>query len=163
MPDPRLAGAGQAPSENRLCGLARYILEERERRRWHFPRAVFDEIPWEMLLLLFASEPEALPKAAMVNALLVAPEVIDRWIDYLEREGLLRKVRELDGAAVLQLTPHGLSSLELYLLDRLERAEAIGSQIKTGGGTGLPGWAVALLMLATAILSGATTWSLAAG
>jgi hypothetical protein len=161
LPDPSLAGAGQAPTEERLQGLARYILEERARRRWHFPRVVFDEIPWEMLLLLYASESRSLSKAALVNGILVAPEVVDRWIDYLELEGLITRLHDPGGSAGLQLTSAGLASLELYLSDRLQRAEDVSSGRRRGEGAGLPGWAVALLLLGTAILSGAMSWSLA--
>lgn len=160
MADPR--PAGQAPAENRLQDLARYILEERERRRWHFPRAVFDEIPWEILLLLYASESRSLSRDALVNGILVAPAVVDRWIDYLEREALLHRIRESGESAAFQLAPAGLASLELYLRDRLQRAEAGDAARKPGDGAGLPGWCVALLLLAAALLSAAMTWFLVA-
>jgi hypothetical protein len=161
LPDPRLAGARQAPSEDRLQELARYILEERERRQWHFPRAVFDEIPWEILLLLYASDSGSLSKAALVDAMLAAPELVDRWTDYLEREGLLERLRDLQGAPALKLTPGGLSSLELYLFDRLIRSGALELARTEAGEARLPGWAVGLLMLGTALVSGAMAWSLA--
>ena len=106
------------------------------------------------------SESRSLSKAALVNGVLVAPEVVDRWIDYLEREGLLTRLHDPGGSAGLQLTFAGLASLELYLSDRLQRA----GEFESGRGrerAGLPGWAVALLMLGTAILSGTMGWSLA--
>ncbi len=141
--------------------MARYILEERDRRRWHFPRAVFDEIPWEILLLLYVSDSRSLSKSALVNGILVSPESVDRWIDYLEREALLRRSQDPDGSAALELTPVGLASLELYLLDRLQRSEAntIAGPRK---GASLPAWVIVLLLLGTAILSIAITWFLAA-
>lgn len=156
MADPHPAGQ----AEDRLQGLARYILEERERRRWHFPRVIFDEIPWEMLLLLYTSESRALPRSALVNGILVAPAVVDRWIDYLVRESLLGEVQDPRGSLVLQLTPRGLASLELYLRDRLQRAEAGNPERKRGDRAWLPGWSVALLLLGTAILSGVVAWLL---
>ena len=163
MADQRLAGARQAPIERRLRTLARNILEERERRQWHFPRAVFDEIPWEMLLLLYASESGSLSEQALVKAVRVGPELVDRWTDYLEREGLLTRLRDLEGAPALNLTPKGLSALELYLFDRSVRADAIEAAIREAKKrAGLPDWAVALLVLGAAVLSGATTWSLIA-
>lgn len=162
LPNPRLAGAWQAPAEDQLQALARYILEERERRQWHFPRAVFNEIPWEILLLLFASEPAPLSKSTLVDAMLVRPEVVDRWADYLEREGSLRRSRDLQGAPALKLTPEGWSSLELYLLDRLNRADAIDLARNPADGARFPDWAVGLLIVAAAVLSGAVTWSLVA-
>lgn len=161
MPDRQTAGAGDVSTEDRLQELARYILEERERRRWHFPRAVFDEIPWEMLLLLYASESKSLSKAALVNGILVSPKLVDRWTDYLEREGLLRRTRDADGPPALKLTPEGLYSLELYLLDRLQReSNTFGN--RPAAATGMPGWAVGLLMFGTAVLSGAMTLLLVA-
>lgn len=162
MPDPNLAGAGQAPTEDRLRGLARYILEERERRQWHFPRAVFDEIPWETLLLLYASEPAPLSKTELVKAMAVAPEVVDRWADYLERQALLERLPDIQGAPALKLTAGGLSSLKLYLFDRLIRADSTELAKRKDWRTRLPNWAVGLLMLGTALVSGAVTWSLVA-
>lgn len=163
MADQRLAGARQVPIEYRLRTLARYILEERERRQWHFPRAVFDETPWEMLLLLYASESGSLSEPALVNAMRVAPELVDRWTDYLELEGLLTRLRDLEGARALKLTPQGMSALELYLLDRLVRADAVEAAMREAEKrAGLPDWAVGLLVLGAAVLSGAMTWSLIA-
>jgi hypothetical protein len=153
--------AGQAPGEDRLRELARFILEERERRRWHFPRAVFDEIPWEMLLLLYGSEVGSLSTKALVNGILVAPAVVDRWSDYLEREGLVLRLQKFDGPPEFQLTPLGLASLELYLSDRLDRAESSNPQGRRAPGSGFPAWNVALLLLGTAILSALLTWTLA--
>jgi hypothetical protein len=135
--------------QDRLQALARYILEERERRRWHFPKAVFDEIPWEMLLLLYASQSGSLSRASVANGILAAPAVVDRWVEYLEREGLVmtdpRRPREL------RLTAAGLSSLELYLRDRLQRG--LAANARPGPRAGLRGWRLAFLLLATAILS----------
>jgi hypothetical protein len=162
LPDPRPADGRQAPPDDRLKRLARYILEERERRQWHFPRAVFDEIPWETMLHLYASEPAPVSKAELVKAMLVAPELVDRWADYLEREGLLVKLQVLGGAVSLKLTREGLSSLEFYLLDRLVRADASEPVERSEGRPRLPNWAAGLLMLGAAILSAAMTWSLAA-
>jgi hypothetical protein len=159
LADPRLAEAGQAPPEDRLRALALYILEERERRRWHFPRAVFDEVPWEMLLLLYASRSGPLSAVSIANGIFAAPDVVDRWIDYLEREGL---VERRPGKAALRLTDSGLSSLELYLRDRLQRAGP-ADEGSIGGARGLYGLRLALLLLATAILSGTMGWALASG
>lgn len=161
LPDPGPAGAGEAQAQHRLQGLARYILDERERRRWHFPRAVFDEIPWEILLLLYASESRSLSKTALVNGLLVSPDLVGRWIDYLEREVLLKRSQDHDGSPALELTPGGLASLELYLLDRLQRSGA-GVMVGPHKPASLPAWGIALLVLVTAILSVAATWFLVA-
>jgi hypothetical protein len=158
--DPRPAGGRQTPTEDRLQALALYILEERERRQWHFPRAVFDEIPWETLLLLYASEPVPLSKAELVKAMSAAPDVVDRWADYLEREALLTKLAGIEGAPALKLTRAGLRSLKLYLFDRLTRADATERGRREIEGASLSIWGVGLLMLGTAVLSVVTTWSL---
>jgi hypothetical protein len=162
LPDPGPAGGRQAPADDRLKQLARHILEERERRQWHFPRALFDEIPWETLLFLYESQPAPLSKAELVEAMLVAPELVDRWADYLEREGLLIKLPAPGGATDFRLAPRGLSSLELYLLDRLIRSGGADPRTAAQGRARLPNWGVGLLLLGTAALSAAATLSLVA-
>lgn len=100
------------------------------------------------LLLLYASKSGPPSTASIAKGILAAPEVVDRWLDYLERQGL---VETHPAKAALRLTDSGLSSLELNLRDRLQRAGR-GSAPGKGDAGGLAGLRLALLLLATAIL-----------
>jgi DNA-binding MarR family transcriptional regulator len=77
--------------KNRLRELARHILDERDRRNWYFPRALFDEAPWQLLLALYVSDTRRLSSDALSNSVLESPATASRWIDYLETEGLVNR------------------------------------------------------------------------
>lgn len=109
-----------------LRALARQILDERERRNWYLPKAAFGECAWEMLLLLYASDTQALSSETLFNATLTTPTNGRRWIDFLQNEGLATITGGLrdESRAWVELTPEGLYALELYLSDRLQRTQS---------------------------------------
>jgi hypothetical protein len=74
----------------------------------------------------------------------------------------LVKLPASGGTSVFRLAPRGLSSLELYLLDRLIRSGGADPRTAAQGRARLPIWGVGLLILGTAALSAAATWSLVA-
>jgi hypothetical protein len=138
-----------------LQDLARHILDERDRRQWYFPRVFFDEAPWQLLLVLYVSDTRRLSSEALANSLLQSRSATSRWIDYLETEGLItRRVEPSDKSrSMVELTPLAVGILDLYLSDRLQRAEQrskpaerrsqpVGSQLTVG-----------IVVLVTAILS----------
>lgn len=111
---------------NRLRSLAHYILNERERRYWFLPRGMFDETPWQMLLLLYVSETQKLPLATLADSLMITPECASRWINYLDLESLVTRYDDPSARSktVVELAPKGQRSLEMYLADRLARFES---------------------------------------
>ena len=111
--------------KERLRDLARHILDEADRRHSYFPRFVFDDMPWRMLLILYVSETSRLSSESLRHGVLAPPSTGNRWIDYLASEGLVtRHVQPSDETrSMVELTPKGIGLLELYLGDRLQRAE----------------------------------------
>lgn len=111
--------------KGQLQDLARYILDERERREWYFPRILFNETPWQMLLVLYLSETGRLSSDALFNSVLVSPSTGSRWIEYLANEDLVTRHAEPseESRSMVELAPKGLNLLQLYLSDRLLRAE----------------------------------------
>jgi DNA-binding MarR family transcriptional regulator len=148
-------------TKRRLRNLARHILDERDRRQWFFPRALFDEIPWQMLLVLYVSETSRLSSDSLCHSVLAQPTTGNRWIDYLSSADLVtRRVEPSDHSrSIVELTPKGFELLELYLSDRLQREAGTtppdrSVQLKRSG------MFVAVLVLAIAALSAAITYLL---
>ena len=112
-------------TKGRLQDLARHILDERDRRQWYFPRIFFDEMPWQILLILYVSETGRLSSDSLWRSLLAQPSTGNRWIDYLESEELVtRHVEPSDKSrSMVELAPKGIGLLDLYLSDRLQRGE----------------------------------------
>lgn len=112
-------------TKGRLQDLARHILDERDRRQWYFPRILFDELPWQILLILYVAETGRLSSDCLWHSLLVQPSTGNRWIDYLESEELVtRHVEPSDKSrSMVELAPKGMGLLDLYLGDRLRRSE----------------------------------------
>lgn len=148
--------------------LARQIIDERERRNWFFPKATFGESAWEMLLLLYTSDTHSLSSQILFNATLSTPTLGERWLDFLQDEGLIMKIDGFleEARGSVALTPKALHALELYLSDRLHRTQR-GNGPSRNSGWSVPASvfrkakvpaAVAAAVLAGAILCLSACW-----
>lgn len=118
--DPPHQGEGTAPemSAPTLMRRARDTLANRRRRQDIFGKAMFGEPAWEMLLLLYITEPgprQSISRLADESG--ASRTTALRWIDYLEGQGLIcREAHPNDRrVAFVQLTDKGRRSIELYL------------------------------------------------
>lgn len=143
--------------KDRLQGLARRILEEQGRRREYFPKGLFDDVPWRMLLILYVSGTARLSSDSLWRSSLARPAEGNRWIDYFANEGLVtRHVEPSDRArSMVELTPKGIGMLDLYLRDRLQRGEFRTVQLENSRGrAGFP--SAAVVMITAAVSAGIT-------
>jgi hypothetical protein len=149
-------------TKSRLQGLARHILDEQDRRQRYFPRVLFDDLPWRMLLTLYVSETGRLSSDFLWHSVLAPPATGSRWIDYLANEELVtRHIEPSDKLrSMVELSPKGIGLLDLYLKDRLRLGElwAKPSQEKAGARKG--GASVGVILLVTAALSAGITYFL---
>lgn len=149
-------------TKGRLRGLARHILDERDRRQWYFPRALFNEIPWQMLLVLYASETNRLSSESLCRSVLARPVTGNRWIDYLASEELVtRRVEPSDKSrSVVELAPKSIELLELYLSDRLQRDEVRAEPYGPAAQSRRSATFAVVVALVTATLSAGITYLL---
>jgi hypothetical protein len=150
--------------KSRLQALARDMLDEQDRRQRYFPRVLFDELPWRILLTLYVSGTGRLSSDFLWQHLLAQPAAGSRWIDYLASEDLVtRHVEPSDKSrSMVELSPKGIGLLDLYLEDRLQLGE-----VRSGPGPkhifrGKSGRSVGFMMLVTAALSAGFTYFLTA-
>ena len=149
-------------TKRQLQDLARHILDERDRCKWYFPRLLFDEVPWQMLLVLYVSETSRLSSESLCGSILAPLTAGNRWIDYLAREDLVTQhVEPSDRSrSIVELAPKGLSSLELYLTDRLQRAEERSKTNLEVVNSTRPTLSLGLIALVIAALSAGVTYLL---
>jgi len=152
--------AVDAGLKSRLQGLARHILDERNRRQGYFPRLLFDEAPWQMLLLLYVSETSRLSSESLSRSVPAQPATGNRWIDYLAAEDLVtRRAEPSDRSrSMVELAPKGIGLLELYLGDRLERGMLRTKPDLEAAQPGRSGTSVGIIVLVTAALSAGVTY-----
>lgn len=115
---PPLGQSSSSTAEADLAALAQRILAARRRRPHHFPAAIFGELAWDILLLLFIMEEQQTLTVGVAAQLLGAPgSTTSRWIDYLKKEQLIARSRHPtdDRVMFVALTDKGKQSLELYL------------------------------------------------
>ena len=138
-----------------LQDLARHILDERARREWYFPRVLFNETPWQMLLVLYVSETRRMSSDGLSNSVVVSPSTGLRWIEYLANEELVTQHAEPSdkSRSMVELAPKGLNLLQLYLSDRLMRAEQRYRPIDNESHSTKSRIAIGLALLVTAALS----------
>lgn len=141
--------------KSRLQALARHMLDEQERRQRYFPRVIFDELPWRILLTLYVSETGRLSSDFLWQGLLARPEATSRWIDYLAIEDLVtRHVEPSDKSrSMVELSPKGIGLLDLYLKDRLRLGELLTEPGPMNSLRWKSGKSVDFIMLVTAALS----------
>lgn len=98
---------------------ARIVLESRRRRFRYFKRSMFGEPAWDMLLVLYITEPtEGRQSISRLAELVETPiSTTARWIDYLERERLVeREPHPTDKRAIyIRLVAKGRDLLDAYL------------------------------------------------
>jgi DNA-binding MarR family transcriptional regulator len=154
------------PSPGRLQLLASDVLSERARRLRFFPQASFGEVSWDILLSLYVS-PDPVMLKTLADQLGQSIEVTDRWISYLDKEGIATKTEGKSSAiyARVELTRKGRDSLTLYLTETMRRQNQRHCEYAPGAGSGF-GFApraVTVLTLGTAIFSAALTWCFMSG
>lgn len=102
-----------------LLSKARRILRNRQLRSEYFNRAMFSEAAWDILLLLYVTDSAGAlqTQATLSKGLATPPTTIQRWVDYLEKERLVRRHPHPTDrrTAFVGLTDKGRNALENYL------------------------------------------------
>lgn len=112
---------GEAGGEGRqlLVAAAERIISNRQRRSDFFNRAMFSEAAWDILVLLYVTELAGTrqTQATLSKRLATPPTTIQRWVDYLEKEHLVRRdAHPTDRrTAFVSLMDKGRKALEDYL------------------------------------------------
>lgn len=95
------------------------IIRNRQLRSDYFHRAIFSEAAWDILLVLYVTESTGTPQtqATLSKGLATPPTTVQRWVDYLEKEHLVRRDPHPTDrrTAVVSLLDKGRKSLEDYL------------------------------------------------
>lgn len=108
---PDISGTG-SPAE--FVEEARKLYDRRRAREELFGSGMFGEPAWDILLAAYVV---ASASAAKLTRELGLPmSVISRWVQVLERDGLLRSTRGdlIPFSASLQLTPEGRKRMDQY-------------------------------------------------
>lgn len=100
--------------ECKLVRTAEGILLRRRRRNSEFDSGIFDEPAWDMLLELYVRETSGTSCTAeeLKAASAVASSTAERWLHYLEKEGL----------AVCRYYPRGQGTVFVALTNRARQA-----------------------------------------
>ena len=112
--DSLVVGRPRAASEETLCA----VIRSRAQRDKFFPRFLFADPAWDMLIDLYASN--VAKRRVSVSSLCMASNVPAttalRWINTLEDEGLIVRTDDVSdkGRHFLSLTEAGLSSMDGY-------------------------------------------------
>ncbi|MDP9423683.1 MAG: winged helix DNA-binding protein [Pseudomonadota bacterium] len=92
--DGSAAHAAQAArSGHWLLARAQQVLRHRQLRTEYFPRSIFSEAAWEILLVLYVTD-SAGPRqtlASLAKLTATPPTTVQRWVDYLVRERLVQR------------------------------------------------------------------------
>lgn len=116
----------------RASGLAaaRLSMASRNDRSKFFPRAMFGEPAWDLLLALYAHQgrSHALTISNLANIAQTPVTTALRWIDYLDEKGLvLRERSNIDRrASEIRLSDDGRARLDRYFLDMIARVDESG-------------------------------------
>ncbi len=112
-------GDREAISREEFVLRARIVLESRRLRFRYFKRSMFGEPAWDMLLVLYITEPtEGRQSISKLAELVETPlSTTVRWIDYLERERLVeREPHPTDRRVIfIRLAAKGRDVLDAYL------------------------------------------------
>jgi DNA-binding MarR family transcriptional regulator len=121
----RMLGAAPAASpppdidRERLVDRARVIFAERKRRGEFFPRRLFNEPAWDMLLALYVTDSSGGRQTiGKLVSWIGAPQTTAlRWIDYLESRQMLSRQQHVRDRRItfVDLTDKGKQMLENYL------------------------------------------------
>lgn len=117
-------GAEPAPGSDDYClpraeliARAETIFRERQRRNRFFSRSMFAEPAWDMLLALYVMQGHRVNVATLVSMVDVPQTTGLRWLQYLEKERLVRRVPDPDDRrqVSVHLIDPGFARLEAYL------------------------------------------------
>jgi DNA-binding MarR family transcriptional regulator len=116
---PARCGNGGTRQASELAERAEGMLRRRQVRSLYFPRSMFSEPAWDILLALYVAECAGLPTTVSNLAVRVQVPTTSslRWLGYLEAQGLIgRTAHPTDRrASLVQLTDKGRADLETYL------------------------------------------------
>lgn len=102
-----------------LVSKAERLIRNRQLRSNYFHRAMFSEAAWDILLVLYVTESAGTPQtqATLSKGLATPPTTVQRWVDYLEKEHLVRRDPHPTDrrTAVVSLLDKGRKALEDYL------------------------------------------------
>lgn len=108
----------------RLLATAERLIRNRQLRCEHFHRAMFSEAAWDILLMLYVSDSAGEPQtqATLSKGLATPPTTIQRWVDYLEKERLVRRDPHPTDrrTSFVSLLEKGREALENYLAEVAE-------------------------------------------
>ena len=106
-----------------LQTLAQSVFVHRKRRHRFFPRAMFGEPAWDMLLSLFITDVSGARQTVgrLTDVTETPPTSALRWIQYLEKERLVEREPHPTDRRILfiELTDKGRRSVEAWLLSLL--------------------------------------------
>jgi hypothetical protein len=76
---------------NDATALAKQIIAIRSRRKAYFDNDLFDEEPWDVLLMLFVGHEErrTVDRDEIARMTNTRPEILARWLKVLEAEGVI--------------------------------------------------------------------------
>lgn len=107
------------PSRQLLLSKAGKIIRNRQLRAEFFNRAIFSEAAWDILLVLYVADSAGAlqTQATLSKGLATPPTTIQRWVDYLEKERLVRRQPHPTDrrTAFVSLLDKGRTALENYL------------------------------------------------
>lgn len=117
-------GADSLSKEVQNLHMAQRMLAERRLRSEYFDPALFGEPAWDMLLAQYVRDSTGDSSTAdqLHDVAGLAPSSADRWLQYLETQGLLlRHTRpSFPGAEFVELTPEARLALERCLAAALK-------------------------------------------
>jgi DNA-binding MarR family transcriptional regulator len=100
---------------------AAHILHLRQARQRHFPRSMFGEPAWDILLILYVSDGRAFSIKKLSDQSGLAPTTALRWVDYLAQQRLVeRDTHPTDlRTIVVRLTDAAEKTLNSYFAETL--------------------------------------------
>lgn len=114
-------------TRSHLVHRARDMLRDRQLRMQQFDKAIFGEPAWDILLVLYASENG--PRQTinrLVGAIGSSRTTALRWLDYLERQELVRRESHPTDrrTAFFELTEKGTERLDQYFTQILAKSDS---------------------------------------
>lgn len=114
-------------NDDKLATIAASISQARRRRGKLFDPSLFSEPAWDMLLDLFVSKVRGrrVSTTSLCLAASVTPPTGIRWIDTLEKHGLVRRVRVPDDGrlTLVEISDHAFGLMRKYVSEGVSRFE----------------------------------------
>jgi len=123
-------GSGEAPpsldfDEEKLAAIASSIYAARRRRNELFDPSLFGEPAWDMLLILFVCKArgDEISTSALCARSNTPHATGLRWIDRLQKQGLVRRTRAAGDSRVMlvEVTANGYSLMRRYVIGGIAR------------------------------------------